>query len=125
MVTPIITELQPGAYDEWGGRLDLLKGITNWLVLGLNVTASRRDYRNDLVLATMGKRRDTIVIPGGALTFPNLIADQTDFRLEYRYLKDHSNDPTKSFDDHIVTASVIARFDPTQPPAWTRPGTAQ
>jgi hypothetical protein len=125
VVTPIITDLQPGAYDEWGGRLDLLKSITNWLVLGLNVTASRRDYRNDLVLATVEKRRDTIVIPGVALTFPNLIADQTDFRLEYRYLKDHSNDPTKSFDDHIVTASVIARFDPTLPPAWTTPGTAR
>ena len=52
MVTPIITDLQPGAYDEWGGRFDLLKSITSWLVLGLNVTASQRDYRNDLVLAT-------------------------------------------------------------------------
>jgi hypothetical protein len=33
-------------------------------------------------------------------------------------LKDHSNDPTKSFDDHIVTVSVVARFDPTLPPSW-------
>ena len=48
-----------------------------------------------------------------SLTFPNLIALQTDLRLDYRYLMDRSNDPTKSFHDHIVTASVIARFDPT------------
>ena len=56
VVTPVITELQPGAYVEWGGRLDLIKSLTNWLVLGVNVAASQRDYRNDIVITTGSKR---------------------------------------------------------------------
>jgi hypothetical protein len=72
-------------------------------------------------VTTGEKRRDTIFSPGASLTFPNLFAYQSDLRLEYRYLMDRSNDPTKSFNDHIVTASVIARFDPTAAPPWARP----
>jgi len=64
---------------------------------------------------------DTIFAPGASLTFPNLFANQTGLRFDYKYLLDHSNDPTKSFTDHIVTASIIARFDPTQPPPWMAP----
>lgn len=121
VVTPISTELQPGAYLEWGGRLDLIKSITSWMVLGLNIAASQRDYRADIVVTTGEKRHDTIFSPGASLTFPNLFAHQTDLRLDYRYLMDRSNDPTKSFNDHIITASMIARFDPTAAPPWTRP----
>jgi hypothetical protein len=118
VVTPIITDLQPGAYVEAGGRVDLIKGLTDWLVAGVNVAVSMRDYRNDVVATTFEKRRDWIVSPGATLTFPNLFAFQTDLRLDYRYLRDRSNDQTKSFNDHIVTASVIARFDPTAPAPW-------
>jgi hypothetical protein len=121
VVTPIITELQPGAYLEWGSRLDLIKSITNWLVLGVNITASKRDYRNDVVITTGGKRQDTIVSPGISVTFPNLFALQSDLRFDYRYLMDRSNDPSKNFNDQIVTASVIARFDPTAALAGTIP----
>src|SRR5436305_298908 len=88
-------------------------GRVSRLVLCVNIAASQRDYRNDIVITSGDKRRDTIVSPGVSLTFSNLFAIQTDLRLDYRYLMDHSNDPTKSFNDHIVTASVIARFDPT------------
>jgi hypothetical protein len=118
VVTPIATDLQPGAYLEGGGRLDLIKSLASWVVLGVNVSASRRDYRNDLVIPSSEKRRDSILSPGATLTFPDLFAYRTDLRLDYRYLMDRSNDPTKSFNDHIVTASVVARFDPTSPPPW-------
>ncbi len=33
VVTPVVTDLQPGAYMEWGGRIDLIKGLTDWLVV--------------------------------------------------------------------------------------------
>jgi hypothetical protein len=120
VVTPIITDLQPGAYVEIGSRVDLIKSLTSWLVLGVNIAASLRDYRTDIVVTTLEKRQDWILSPGATLTFPNLFAHQTDLRLDYRYLTDHSNDPTKSFNDHIVTASVVSRFDPTSPPPWAR-----
>ena len=33
-----------------------------------------------------------------------------DFRLEYKFQRDFSNDPTIRFSDHIVAATVAARF---------------
>jgi hypothetical protein len=121
VITPLVTELQPGAYIEYGGRVDWQKSLTEWMVFGVSVAASQRDYRNDIDIVSGDKRRDTIFSPGASLVFPNLFANQTGLRFDYRYLLDHSSDPTKSFTDHIVTASVIARFDPTQPPPWTAP----
>ncbi|MBN8935084.1 MAG: hypothetical protein J0I13_01980 [Rhizobiales bacterium] len=122
VVVPIVTELQPGAYMEWGGRFEIIRSLTSWMVAGLNISASQRDYRTDIVVATGDKRSDTIISPGASLTFPNLFAYQTDLRLDYRYITDRSNDATKRFNDHIVTASVITRFDPTAPPPWAIAG---
>lgn len=121
VVTPIITELQPGAYIEYGGRLDLIKSLADWVAFGAHLSVSQRDYRNDIDIASGDKRSDFIVSPGASLTFPNLLANQTGLRLDYRFINDRSNDQTKSFTDHIVTASVIWRFDPTLPPPWTVP----
>ena len=63
-MTPIITDLQPGAYVEAGGRVDLLKSLASWMVLGVNFAASVRDYRNDIVTTSLEKRQDLIVSPG-------------------------------------------------------------
>jgi hypothetical protein len=91
------------------------------MAFGVNVAISQRNYRTDIVVATGEGREDTIFSPGASLTFPNLFAYQTDLRFDYRYLMDHSNDVTKRFNDHIVTASIISRFDPTVPPPWAVP----
>ena len=90
-------------------------------MFGLNVAVSERDYRNDIAITTGDKRRDTILNPGASLIFANLFAYQTDLRFDYKYLLDHSTDVTKSFNDHIVTASVVARFDPTLGPPVPNP----
>lgn len=116
VITPTITDLQPGAYVEYGGRLDLIRSLTQWLIFGLNAAVSERDYRNDIAINTGEKRRDTILNTGASLIFANLFAYQTDLRFDYKYLLDHSTDVTKSFNDHIITASVVARFDPTLGP---------
>jgi hypothetical protein len=110
--------LKPGASSEYGGRVDLIKSLTDWVAFGVNAAVSQRDYRNDIDIVSGDKRSDLIVSPGASLTFPNLFANQTGLRLDYRYIYDHSNDQTKSFTDHVVTASVIWRFDPTLPPPW-------
>jgi hypothetical protein len=121
VITPIITDLQPGAYLEYGGKFEWVQSITGWLAIGGHISVAQRDYRTDLVVATGDKRRDLIVSPGGSLIFPNLIAYQTDLRLDYRYLTDQSNDPTKDFHDHIASASIVSRFDPTRP--WVQQAT--
>jgi hypothetical protein len=117
VVSPIITDLQPGAYYEYGGRFEWVQSLADWVAIAANVSVTQRNYRHDIVFATGEQRRDRIVSPGGSLIFPSLLGHQTDLRLDYRYLKDDSSDSTKDFDDHIATLSVIMRFDPTRP--WT------
>ena len=119
VVNALITEIQPGAYLEWGGKFELYKGVTPWLTVGGSISVAERNYRTDIVTTTGEKREDLLVSPGATLLFPNLFAYQTDLRLDYRYLSDRSNDPSKEFTDHLVSATVVTRFDPFLPrPAY-------
>ena len=113
-LSPALTELAPGRYVEGGSKLELYKGLTNWLIAGASVSYSRRAYRDDITPGG-GKRADTLWTPGASLLFPHIFSPQTDLRFDYRYLWDRSNDPTKSFTDHVVTATLIYRFDLRQP----------
>jgi hypothetical protein len=113
-VVPIFAELQPGAYLEWGGKFELVKTVSKWLIVGANVSVSERRYRNDLASYNGDKRRDVIVSPGASATIPNLFGFRRDLRFEYRYIRDNSNDQSKDFDDHLVTISAVSQFDPTR-----------
>ncbi len=112
VISPV-AELQPGAYVELGGKLEAYKGVTSWLVLGAEVSLASRHYRTDTVPVTGGKRHDTLVIPGASLLFPHIFSYQTDLRIAYNYISDNSNNSSKDFDDHVVTATLVYRFDPT------------
>ena len=112
-LTNILTEIQPGAYTEYGGKIEGYKTLAPWLIVGANLAISRRDYRNDFVGVSTTKRDDTTWSPGATMLLPNLFAALTDLRFDYRYIANHSNDPTKDFEDHIVSATVVKRFDPT------------
>ena len=119
VVNALVTEIQPGAYLEWGGKFEIYKGIAPWLTVGGNISVAERDYRTDVVATTGAKREDVLVSPGATLLFPNLFPYQTDLRLDYKYLSDRSNDPSKEFTDHLVSATVVSRFDPFLPrPAY-------
>jgi hypothetical protein len=112
VISPL-AEIQPGAYVELGGKLEAYKGVTSWLVLGADLSLINRRYRTDIVPGTASKRHDTLLIPGASLLFPHILSYQTDFRIAYKYISDHSNDSTKKFNDHVVTATLVYRFDPT------------
>jgi hypothetical protein len=114
VISPALTELAPGAYSEVGTKLEIYKSITDWLISGASLMYSARFYRND-VTPTGAKRVDNLFVPGVSLLFPHLLSFQTDLRLDYKYLWNDSNDPTKTFNDHIITATLIYRFDPRQP----------
>jgi hypothetical protein len=111
----LVTEIQPGAYTEWGGRVEFYKALTAWVTVGASFSASRRDYRNDVVVATGDNREDTLLIPGAMVLFPGFFWKEWDLRFDYRYLNNDSNDATKDFHDHIITAAVTKRFDPFRP----------
>ena len=117
VISPV-AELQPGAYVELGGKLEAYKGVTSWLVLGAEVSLASRHYRTDTVPVTGGKRHDTLVIPGASLLFPHIFSYQTDLRIAYNYISDASNDSSKNFDDHVVTATLVYRFDPISSNFW-------
>ena len=123
VISPV-SEIQPGAYVELGGKAEAYKGVTSWLVLGAEHTAINRRYRTDTVPDTGGKRHDTLLIPGASLLFPHVLSFQTDFRIDYKYIWDHSNDSTKKFDDHVITATLVYRFDPTEN-LWTQLASAR
>ena len=113
----LVTEIQPGAYTEWGGRIEIFKAANEWLTLGASLSVARRDYRTDVVVATGGKREDTLIAPGATILFPGFFYKQADLRLDYRFLRNDSNDDTRKFEDHLVSATVVKRFDPTLPKA--------
>ena len=118
-VLPLLGDLQPGAYVEVAGKLEAYKGVTNWLILGADLSVIRRHYRTDIDPIAGSKRNDTVLMPGASLLFPHILSFQTDLRFDYHYLSNHSNDTTKKFDDHIVSASLLYRFDPTEN-FWTQ-----
>ncbi len=111
----LIQEIQPGAYAEWGGKIEVYKTMTDWLLIGASFSASLRNYRNDYVVSVPGeKRRDTLLLPGAMVLLKGFFWQQADLRLDYRYLRNNSNDPTKEFNDHMVSATAAMRFDPAR-----------
>lgn len=118
-VLPALGELQPGAYVEAAGKLEAYKGLTDWLILGADLSVIRRHYRSDTDPITGSRRNDTLLMPGASLLFPHIMSFQTDLRFDYHYIWDHSNDATKKFDDHVITATLLYRFDPTEN-FWTQ-----
>ncbi|MEJ2378013.1 MAG: hypothetical protein P8Y71_22400 [Pseudolabrys sp.] len=111
-LSPLVGDLQPGAYWELGGKVEALKPVTSWLTLGAELSAIQRHYRADRVATTGAKRNDTLLIPGATVLFPHVFSYRTNVRVTYHYIHDHSNDSSKSFDDHVVMASLVYRFDP-------------
>jgi hypothetical protein len=110
VLAPLLIDVDPGAYIEGGGKFELYHRVFQRLLIGGNVTLIERDYRSPIVGSLTGHRRDFLVIPGAALVFPNFFAFHRDLRIECKFQHDHSNDPTQSFNDHIVAATVAARF---------------
>jgi len=118
-ILPLLGDLQPGAYVEVAGKVEAYKGVTNWLILGADLSVIGRRYRTDIDPISGSKRDDTTLMPGASLLFPHILSLQTDLRFDYHYISNHSNDATKKFDDHIVTATLLYRFDPTEN-FWTQ-----
>jgi hypothetical protein len=123
--TPI-SILQPGVepanFIETGGRLELFRQIYDGVLAGPAVYLLERWYGSSgsvvvprtttiaVPVPTSFQRKDFIWSPGAIVFFPNLFAYQVGLKIEYQYIRDHSNDPAASFADNVVTASVVARF---------------
>ena len=103
-------EVQPGAYTEVGGRVEVNTLVAPGLIVGANVALSERYYRSDLATDGLSKRRDTWFAPGTMVLLPKFFAAQTGLRVEYTYLWNTSNLDERRYVDHLVTAAVVSRF---------------
>ena len=83
-------------------------------MLGTKLSAIRRYCRTDRDPVTNAEREDTLLVPGATLQFPRVLSHRTDIRITYHYIRDHSNDLSKDFDDHVIAASLVYRFDTRQ-----------
>jgi hypothetical protein len=103
-------EVQPGAYTEWGGKLEFNVPVSDGVIAGANIAYSQRRYRTDPASDGDAKRRDKLLVPGAMLLMPNLFAFQTGLRLEYQYYSNASNFDPRDYNEHLVSATVVSRF---------------
>lgn len=105
-------QVQPGRYSEFGGRLEYYRRVLDWLTIGGGIAASQRDYAasRDIVTFLSTKREDVLIMPTATMIFHNVAGYQTDLRLEYRYEHNDSNVFFRSYENHIATMMLQARF---------------
>jgi hypothetical protein len=103
--------VQLGRYEEVGARMEYYLTLADWLVAGPNFSYTERGY-SAAPLSTGGvlKRRDGIASPGASIIFRNLPNVTGDFRLDYNYERDDSNDPEGSYTQHSVTLTYARRW---------------
>lgn len=111
-ITVNFDEVQVGRYFEWGASLGYYRRVLEWLTLGADVVAYQRRYAEavNLVTGDITRRRDNLVAPGAVVILHNLIVYQHDFRFDYHYQHNDSNDPTRPYINHLFTAASVARF---------------
>ncbi len=117
----LVQEIQPGAYSEVGAKIEVFKSLNDWLLVGASFSASWRDYRNDFVVNMPGeKRHDTLLLPGAMLLWKGFFWQHADLRIDYRYLRNNSNDPTKEYTDQLISATAVMKFDANRGWSWIR-----
>jgi hypothetical protein len=106
-------QVQPGRYSEFGGRLEYYKRILEWVTVGGGIAASKRSYadsRDVFFPFFVTKRDDVLIMPTATVIFHNVAGYQTDLKLEYRYEHNDSNVLFRSYENHIATMMLQARF---------------
>ncbi|MBB4304987.1 hypothetical protein GGD81_004053 [Rhodobium orientis] len=100
---------EPGRYFEAGTKLEYYYPFAEWLLAGPNVGLFQRWFDKPVTVGG-ADRRDTYLAPGGSVILRDLVAENVDFRFDYRYEMQDSNDPTRDFDNHAVAGRILARF---------------
>jgi hypothetical protein len=105
-------QVQPGRYNEFGGRIEYLRRMAEWLTVGGGVWASDRRYANsfDVVTLTDTRRRDVLVSPFATVIFHGVMGYQTDLRAQYRFEHNDSNVAFRDYEAHIATLMLVSRF---------------
>jgi hypothetical protein len=99
-------EIVPGRYTEFGGKLEYYRRIVENLSLGGYVSLNERRFAiiNDF------RRNDLLLIPGAAAIIHQVFGTKADLRFDYRFEHNHSNDPSQSYPNHILTLLLVAKY---------------
>jgi hypothetical protein len=106
-----LIDVQPGAYFEWGQKVEYHMLVFEGTVVGVSGAVAQRYYRSDLAsFSTTDKRADTLYMPGAMLWFPRLFGGQSGLRIDYTYIWNDTNFVPRRYVDHIVGAAVLTKF---------------
>lgn len=102
--------LFPGNFVEAGTRLVYYFPVFNGrMFLGAGAGAYHRSYDQNVTFAT-NDRKDWFLEPIAHLILRNFKGTRFDFRVDYRYEHNDSNDPFQDFQNHVVGARTVRRF---------------
>ena len=102
--------LFPGDFVETGSRFAYFRPLLGGKVfIGAGFATYFRHYDQTVAFGT-AKREDVQIEPTAHLVFPNVRGRNFDFRVDYRYEENFSNDNTEDFKNHVVGGRVVKRF---------------
>ena len=102
--------LFPGNYIEYGGRVVYYAPVANKRAyLGAGFGVYQRDYDQNVAFDTKD-RSDLTLVPTAHFLVTNVRGSKFDFRMDYRYETNDSNDSTQDFDNHVVSARTVRKF---------------
>ena len=94
---------------QFGGRVDYYVTLRPELAFDASFTGYYQPY-NEHVLAGTELRRDRYLSPGAQVILKEFIWKQHDLIFAYQYENNDSNDPTETFDNHILSVRSLWRF---------------
>ncbi len=77
--------------------------------IGGGIGVFMRDYDQNVAFGT-NDRSDTMLVPSAHLLVPKIRGSKFDFRMDYRYEHNDSNDPTEDFNNHVLSAKTVRKF---------------
>lgn len=102
--------LFPGNYIEYGGRVLYYSPVlSKKAYLGAGFGVYQRDYDQNVAFG-FKDRSDVMLVPSAHMLVPNVRGSKFDFRLEYRYEHNDSDDATEDFNNHVVSAKTVRKF---------------
>ena len=102
--------LLPGDFVEAGGRLIYYAPVArNRAYLGGGIGIYHRSYDQNIAFGT-ADREDVLLEPTAHLVIPRFVGSKFDFRIDYRFEHNDSNDSFEDFENHVVGARTVRRF---------------
>jgi hypothetical protein len=102
--------LFPGNYIEYGARLAYFMPVANQRAfVGVGVGVYQRDYDQNVAFGTKD-RSDVMFVPSAHFIVTNVRGSKFDFRLDYRFENNDSNDSLEDFDNHVASARLVRKY---------------